>query len=511
MRIIRDVLRHRHECGAGVRDIAASCGIGRTTVSEYLRRAQAAGLSWPLPEDLDDEALNSRLFPPKPGEGEPARPVPDWALIHKEAARKGVTLTLLWQEYKKRNENGYGYSQFAALYRRWLKTTDVRMLQRHRAGERLFVDFAGQTMRLSDPKTGEVRQVQVFVASLGMSQYIFAKACQGQDLGSWLEVCTQCLEFYGGVPRTLVPDNLKAAVSVACRYEPELNRSYAEWAKHYKLGVVPARPRKPRDKARVENAVLQVERWVLAPLRDRVFFSLEEIDEAVGELLKDLNEKPMKAMGASRRELFASEDLPALAPLPAERFVFAQWKKAKVAPDYHVEFERHRYSVPYTLVSQRVDLRVAHSTLEVFLGGKRICGHPRSLRRGGFTTDESHMPEAHRAYAEWTPARFANWARAAGPNVVRFVELFLASKIHPEHGFRPCLGLLSLAKIHSGERLDAACGRALRLGALDYKVVKNFLDNGLEREEDAPAQPALPLHGNVRGGAYYSGEEPCGN
>jgi len=512
MRKIREVVRLWWDLKASGREIALSLGIARSTVGEYLHRAEAAGLSWPLPESLSDEDLERLLFPPAPGKGEPPRPMPDWPSASKELSRKGVTLLLLWQEYKAAFGDGYGYSRYAGLYRAWKDKTDLRMLQRHKAGEKLFVDFAGLTMPLTDPETGEVRQVQIFDSAMGASQRIFARAYPAQTLENWLSANADAFEFYGALPEILVPDNLKAGVTRGDRFEPAVNPAFADFARHYGIAVIPARPQKPRDKAKVENAVQQTERWILAPLRDRTFFTIDELNEAIALKVEELDARVMKGPNASRRELFEEFDAPAMRALNMERYRFASWKRAKVAPDYHVEFEGHRYSVPHHLVATHIELRVSPQTLEVFHSGKRVCTHARSLSRRGFTTEPSHMPIAHREYAEWTPERLVGWALQTGPSTREFVEQMLAGKVHPQQAFRSCMGVISLAKTYSPQRLEAACARALRFRALGYRSVKTILEKGLDAEEgESLAASPASVHANVRGAGYYAQGETCAN
>lgn len=511
MKKIREVLRLKYDRSASTREIAQSCKLSLSTVSEYLYRAGAAGYAWPLPDGLSDEELEHKLYPPPVKPGEPARPLPDWNEVRRQLARKGVTLLLLWREYKAQHEDGYGYARFAGLFSDWEKAGELRMLQRHKAGEKMFVDFAGQTARLTDPETGEIQEVQVFVSALGTSQRVFARACEGQDVKSWLRAHVDAFEFYGALPQVLVPDNLKAGVTSPCYYEPTLNHAYLELAQYYGLAVLPARVRHPRDKAKVENAVQQVERWVLAPLRDRAFFTLSELNEAILGLVDELNARIMKGPNASRNDLFACEDLPQMRPLPLERYRYAHWKSAKVGPDYHIEFEGHKYSVPYALVAKKVDVRVGESVIEVFQGGVKVASHPRSLSRRGFTTNELHMPENHRA-GNWTPERLKNWARKIGPQAELFVQRVLSSKEHAEHGYRTILGVLRLEKSHGKDRLEAACQRANTVGALRYGNVKSILDKNLEKAELQPELLPLPEHVNVRGAEYYkAGESTCAN
>jgi transposase len=504
MKKIREVLRLRYAGNASTRQIGASCHLAISTVSEYLYRAEAAGMKWPLPEEISDEDLERKLFPPRARPGETPRPLPDWPTVRKDLSRKGVTLLLLWREYKEKHPEGYGYARYAGLFCEWEKKHDLRMLQHHKSGEKLFVDYAGLTAKVTEHETGVVREVQVFVSAMGSSQKIYAKAYEGQDLKNWLLAHVEAFEFYKALPEVLVPDNLKSGVTSPIYYDPVLNPAYHELAIFYGLTVLPARVRKPRDKAKVESGVQQVERWVLAPLRDRVFFSLFELNEAILSLVDQLNSRLMKGPNASRNELFQSEDLPAMRPLPENRYAYAEWKSAKVAPDYHVEWEGHKYSVPYRFVGKRVDLRTTAHVVEIFHSSQKVCSHVRSVSRRGFTTETSHMPEAHQA-VRWTPERFANWADAIGPETRGFVERILSSKEHKEHGYRTILGVLGLEKRFGRERLEAACARANELGATRYSNVKSLLDKNLETRVSPPELPSMPTHSNVRGPKHFAG------
>jgi len=509
MRKIREVLRLRLGHRASVRDIAAACRIGRTTVNEYVHRAEAAGLGWPLAEDLSDKDLEGLLFPPRRKSDEPPRPLPDWSHVRAELLRKGVTLLLVWLEYKAANPDGYCYSRFAEMYASWEKSTGLRMLQRHKAGEKLFVDWAGLKMKIVCATTGEITDAPVFVSAMGASQYLFAKVYESEHLKCWLSGHADAFEFYGALPEVVVPDNLRTGIDKSCRYEPVLNPSYADLARFYELAVIPARVAKPRDKSKVENGVLQVERWVLAPLRDRTFFSIEEANEALAAKIAEVNERTMKGPGLSRRQLFEKEDKPAMRPLPPSGYAYAEWKRCKVAPDYHVEVDGHLYSVPFTLVGKHVDVRSSVSTVEVFHSGKRVTSHLRSLARRGPTTIAGHMPEGHRRQAEWTPQRIERWAATVGPNAAAFVSAALASRVHPEQAFRTCMGVISLSKRFDKERLDAACAKACAIGSLSYKSVKSILDKNLDAAPPSQSLSALPSHRNVRGGNYYAGGAPC--
>ncbi len=504
MRRIKDVLRLK-AAGHSRRQIAQSCGIARSTVAEYVRRAEAAGLSWPLPAELDDAELERKLFPPPVAISSEQRAVPDWSVVNQEIKRKGVTLQLLWDEYKEANPEGFQYSWFCDHYRRWLGKVDVVMRQDHRAGEKLFIDYAGQTMPVIDRATGEVVDAQIFVAVLGASNFTYAEATWTQALPDWIGSHVRAFSYFGSLPEIVVPGNIKSGVHLAHRYEPELNPTYAEMGQHYGVAIIPTRSAKPRDKAKVENGVLVVERWILATLRNRQFFSLAELNAAIAELLEGLNSRPFKKLPGCRKSLFDSLDRPAMQPLPATPYEYAEWKKVRVNIDYHVAIDKHYYSVPYQLVKQQLDARVTTNTVELLHKGKRVASHRRSYRQGAHTTVNAHMPKAHREYAEWTPERLVRWASETGPATAKLVENILSSRPHPQHGFRACLGLMRLGKRYSTPRLEAAARRALAIGSCSYKSVESILKNGLDRKP----LPATPLdtpaleHDNLRCSDYY--------
>jgi transposase len=506
MRKIQEVLR-LHAAGHSQQDISRSCGIGRSTVGEYLQRAREAGLGWPLPDDLDTAALERRLFPPALAVEAAVRGIPDWGAIHRELRRPGVTLWLLWEEYKTIHPQGYQYTWFCQQYRAWAARTDVVMRQSHRAGEKLFVDYAGPTVPIVDRTTGEIRQAQIFVAVLGASNYTYAEATWTQGLEDWLMAHVRAFAFFGGVPEIVVPDNLKAGVQAAHRYEPDLNPSYADLAAHYGVAVIPARAAKPRDKAKVEAGVLVVERWILARLRHRTLFGLAELNQAIRELCAALNQRPFKKLPDSRRHWFETLERSALRPLPVEPYELARWKKARVNIDYHIEVERHYYSVPYLLVRQEVDVRLTAATVEVFHHRQRVASHRRDSRPGRYTTVTAHMPKAHREYAEWTPERLVRWADQTGPSTAALVERILATRPHPQQGYRSCLGILRLGQTYGAERLEAACRRALTIGGFSYKSVDSILKRGLDQQPlpdpTQATESAPPPHANLRGPAYY--------
>ena len=509
MRKLRDVLRLKYEAGLSHRAITQACAVGLGTVTGYLQRATAAGLSWPLPDDLDDAALEARLFgrPADPPAGD--RVIPDWRELHHERKKPGVTLALLWTEYRTQHPSGYSYSQFCDRYRRWARTLKPSMRQVHHAGEKLFVDFSGQRPHVVDPTTGEEVVVELFVGVLGASGLIYAEATRSQDLPSWVGAHVRMLDYFQGSCAIWVPDNLKSGVTTAHRYEPEINRTYADLAHHYGAVVIPARVATPTDKPKVEVSVQIAQRWVLAALRHRTFFTLDELNAAIGERIDAINDRPMKVVGVSRRALFEQLDRVALKPLPTTRYELAEWKPCRVNIDYHVEVEHNFYSVPYQLVHAPVEARFTQTTVEVFDNGRRVASHVRLIGRGRFATQLDHMPRAHRAHAEWTPSRLIAWAAQTGPATGRVVAGMLEQRPHPEQSYRACLGLMRLGRVHGAERLEAACARAERLRSYRYRTVEHILINQQDRlplEEPAPARPAL-THENVRGATYYAEQE----
>ena len=509
MRRIRQVLRLAFESGLKGRQIARSLSMSPATVGEYLRRARLAGLSWPLPGELDDAELEARLFPPPPKRTRAPRPLPDWAEVHCEFKRKGVTLMLLWEEHKSVHPEGLQYSQFCERYRRFAKTLNWVMRQHHRAGEKLFVDYAGQTVGIVERATGEVHEAEIFVAVLGASNFTYVEATWTQTLPDWCASHIRTFEYMGSVAELLVPDNLKSAVISPSRYEPGLNATYLALAEHYGTAILPARVRKPRDKAKVENGVLLAERWILARLRNETFFSLAELNRAIAALREALNDKAFKKLPGSRRSQFERLERPAMKPLPAGRYVYAEWSKARVSIDYHVEVDGHYYSVPYQLIGKQLDACSSAHTVELLHGARRVASHRRSHAKGHHTTVPEHMPKRHREYASWTPERLVRWAAASGVATAELVTTIMASRAHPQQGFRSCLGIMRLGKSVGPERLEAACRRALDIRAHSYKSVQSILKNRLdEKPLPLPQAPAAEpiVHDNIRGAKYYDGE-----
>lgn len=517
MRKIKEVLRLKHACGLSNREIARSCDVARSTVGDYLMRAEAAGLSWPEAADLSDTELEARLFPPEHVPGSLHRREPDCEYIYQELRqyrKVNLTLTQLWLEYKEQHPDGYQYTQFCEYYRRWRSKLDYCMRQEHRSGEKVFIDYC-DGLAIVDPATGEVVPTQLFVAVWGASNCTYAEATLSQTLPDWIGSHVRAFDYFGCLPRVLVPDNLKSGVTSACFYEPELNPTYADLARHYGCAVLPARPRKARDKAKVETGVLIAQRWILAVLRKRTFYGLAEINAAIRECLERLNTRPLRRLGKSRRELFETVDRPDALSLPERPYEYAEWLKAKVNIDYHIEVDHHYYSVPFRLLRERLDIRLTATTLEAFHKGERVAAHARSGVRGAHTTLKEHMPPEHRRYAEWTPSRLIQWAGKTGESTAQLVGNILAARTYPEQGYRACLGIIRLSRHYEPERVEAATARAIKFNTCSYRSVRAILRAGLDRSQDSdqtPSRTTLATHPNIRGGQYYhdsSGGNPC--
>lgn len=508
MRKLREVLRLRYELQLGYQQIGRSCAIAVSSVHKYLKRAEAAGVSWPLPHDWDEARLEAALFPQAVQAHKPsgaACALPDFAAIHHELqAHKHVTLQLLWEEYRAANPGGYRYSRYCELYQRWRSKLDVVLRQEHTAGEKMFVDWAGATIPVHDRKTGVAWRAPLFVAALGASSYTWAEATRDMQMEAWLRCHVHAFEHFHGIPSLAVPDNAKTGVVKAHRYDPDLNPTYYNFAVHCGFGIVPARPRKPRDKAKVENAVQVAQRWIVAALRHRTFFSLEDLNEAVRELLAKLNHRPFRKKDGTRASLWEAIDKPALKPLPMEPFDVSEWSRARVNIDYHVAFDGNFYSVPYNLVHEMVEIRSTPTIVEILHKGTRVASHLRSRERGKPITQAEHRPKSHREHLEWTPSRMIHWAASIGPNTARVFERILADKPHPEMGYRGCLGIIRLSQRYSHERVEAASERALLTGACRYKSVASILKNSLDQlPVSSPSPQSTPPHDNIRGAEYF--------
>ena len=504
MRRIKEVLRLYFEQKQSRRLIAQALGVSPTTIGDYILRAQAAGLGYPLPPEIDDDELNQRLFPAPP----PVtlkRPEPDWPAVYAAMRTPGMTLTLAWQEYKGTHPDGYQLSWFCDAYKRYIGKLGVTLRQHHPAG-RCFVDYSGATVDIIDPQTGEVRVAQIFVATLGASNYTYVEATWSQRLPDWIGAHVRLMTHLGGVPNVIIPDNLKSAVTAASFYDPQVNPTYRELAAYYRFTVLPARARKPRDKAKVENGVLIVQRWILARLRNRRFFSLVDLNAAIGQLMQDLNRRPFKKLPGNRQALFDTIDRPALTALPDTPYEYAQWGLARVNIDCHIEVDGHYYSVPYRWLRQQVDTRLTDTVLEVFAKGKRVASHVRSYVKGRHSTVAEHLPLKHQQYLNWSPERMSRWAEQIGPWTKVVIDRLLAARRHPEQAYRTCLGVLRLGKSYGNDRLEAACHRAVHVNALSYRSIQSILKTGMDKHplrSDSPQTTPLPLHANVRGPTYY--------
>jgi transposase len=506
MRTIREILRLFFEHNLSQRAIARACAVSPTTVGDYLERAKQSGQNWAAISALDDNSLKTLLYPEERASAS-LKPMPDFDALRLEMKKKGVTLQLLWEEYRAIHPEGYGRTQFCDLYRRHGRTLDPVMRFDHKAGEKLFVDFSGDRPSYVERETGEVIEPELFIGVMGASSRIYAVAVASQQIPAWTRAHIGAFEYFGGVPVCVVPDQLKSGVKTSCKYDPEINPVYAELCAHYGVTVIPARPHEPRDKAKVENGVLVAQRRILAALRNRTFFSLAELNEAIATELEKLNNRPMQGIGKSRNQLFEELDKPALKALPAQRFEPREWKKAKVHIDYHVTAHGAWYSVPYTLIGKEVMVCLTATSVAILYEGRRVASHARSYHKNVYITVDAHRPPSHQKHLEWTPERMRRWGQSIGQRTGAMIEAIIAAADHPDHAYRRCLGLLRLAKSFGNERLERACDRALKLQAIGYRSVRNILDKGLEAAElPEQSEPCLPLlHDNVRGSDYYAG------
>ncbi len=505
MRKIKEILKLNFE-NVSNREISRRLRIGAASVSRYLARAKAAGLVWPLSHDWSEEKIYSLLFPVE--NKNTTYPLPDFGKVHKELKRKGVTLMLLWFEYQRQNPNGYSYSRFCELYQSFIGKRNPSMRQMHRAGEKCFVDYSGLTVPWTDKATGEIHHAQIFVAVLGASNYTFIEASADQSLLSWIQSHVRAFNFFAGTPLCLVPDNLRSGVTKAHLYDPDINRTYQDMADHYHVAIVPARVRSPKDKPKVEVGVQGIQRWILAPLRDVTFFSVQEINDAIKPLLTAYNEKPFYELEGSRYSQYLEIDKPALKALPSTPYTYAEWKKARSGSDYHVAVNKHYYSIPHQYLKENIDVRITATTIECFYKGTRIALHQRSYKPG-HTTIHEHMPSKHQEYADWTPERMYQWAKSIGPNTAKLIQALTDTHKIPEQSFRSCFGILRMSKTYGPERLENASIRALHFGAIRYKNIESILKSGLDKQplplpasESTAANPTR-LHDNIRGSKYY--------
>lgn len=510
MRKIKEIIRLKFGVGLSLRAIQQSLNVSYGTVSNYIRRAEQAGLGWPLPPDIDERTLGRLLFPSAGSQGHQGFAELDYVSIYQELKSPLVTKFLLWQEYREHHpEDGYSYAQYCHRYLAWQQVQKPSMRQQHKAGEKLFIDYCGPTMDIVNPDTGEVRTAQLFVATWGASNYTYAEATWSQNQADFINAHVRAFEFFRGTPKIVVPDNLKSGVIKTHRYEPDINPAYQQMAEHYQVAIIPARPYRPKDKSKVEGAVLVVERWIMARLRHQTFFTLASLNQAIDLLLADLNDRPFKKLPGSRRSQFEQLDRSLLQPLPQHRYEYQHIKKARVHIDYHIDYEHHYYSVPYTLLKQEVEVHANAQSVVIYHQGARVAIHARSYRKGGHSTLPEHRPKAHQAMAEWSPKRFLGWAASIGSETRAVVEHILQEKRHPEQSYRRILALLSNAKKFSPERLNRACGRALLINSPTRTSVESILKQGLDQSDLADAKMAqqtelgLDDHENIRGESYY--------
>lgn len=508
MRQIKEILRLKYALGKSQREIKNLCGLGKTTVQEYLTRAKSAGVSWPLPDDMTNGQLEQLMFPEKSDIPQGKAPIP-YQYIAEELRRPNITLWLLWEEYMNENPgNGYQYSFFNELVGKYIGGTKYSMRQEHKAGEKLFVDFGeAAEPKILNRTTGEYEKVQFFVSVWGASKYAYAEAVRTQDIPTWIKLNINSFRFFGCTPQYLVPDNLKSAVTKSCKYEPLINNTFSELGEYYNLAIMPARPERPKDKSLAENGVKLVKRWILARLRNEIFYSFGELNSAIRKKLEYYNTRIMKKYGKSRKELFESLDKPVASHLPEKDYEYAEWKKAKVNVNYHMCFEKHDYSIPYTLIHKEVDIKAMANVIEVYFKGERVCSHARSRKINGYTTVKEHMPPSHQKHIEWTPERIISWAEKYGPAVKSLVETIIASTRFPEQAYKRCLGIIRLANRYPHERLNIACERALKYKSLSYRTVSDILKNKTDKlpDVDEPKISRPPIiHANIRGKEYFN-------
>lgn len=507
MRKLKEILRLKYEAKLSHRKIGSSLSISPGTVSTYINRAKLMGIEdWPLPVEWDEVKLNKHFLQTKI-KPRTAIPLPNWLLFHPQLKRKGVTKQLLWQEYVERHaDNHYSYPQMCRIYKEWLSRQQPSMRQIHQYGEKLFIDYCGPTIPIVNPDTGECRGAQIFVAVMGGSNYTYAEATLSQKLEDWVMSHVRAFQFLGAVPAIIVPDNLRSATTRACKYDPDLNPTYQQLAAHYNVAIIPARPLRPKDKAKAENGVLIVERWIMAVLRHETFYTLSHLNQRISELLLRLNTKAFQKLPGNRTSEYHAHELPAMRPLPLLAYQYTFIKKVKVNVDYHIEVNKHYYSVPYGLLKRQIEAHVSEQTVTLHYQNQCVAQHLRSYRQGGYSTQVEHMPKAHQDYATWTPERLIQWAGKLGEYVLQWVEYKLASKAHPQQSYKVCLGLLSLSKTYPKERLNAACQRALDTGGYRLENIKIILKKRLDQEAREPQQADLLAelkHDNVRGQDYY--------
>ena len=507
MKKVREIMRLHEQSGLSRRQISQSLNISRPVVSDYIAKVTISGLSYKDIENMPDETLLELLQKNKTKDERYEKLQSQFPHLTKELKRVGVTRYLLWEEYMQENPEGYSYSQFCYHFQIWRNMSEVTMHMDHKAGDKLFVDFAGKKLEITNRATGKKQEVEAFIAILGASQLIYVEASMSQKKEEWIRLNENALRYIGGVPRAIVPDCLKSAVTKTDRYEPDINPEYFDFARHYSVTILPARPAKPKDKSLAEGAVRISYSWIYAKLRDRIFFSLEELNVAILEQLELLNARTMQRPGVSRIELFESIEKTELQPLPQQRYEIKKHKTLTVQFNYHIYLsdDCHYYSVPYRYKGRKVAVLFTERALEVYSGNIRIALHLRNKRRNGYTTQREHMPEFHKWKDNWDPEKLMNWATTKGGDVASVVATVLASRQHPEQSYKTCMGILSLGKIYGDLRLNKACKRALYYDNYTYKVIKNILFNNMDQldEDSNNTIGTLPEHENIRGRNYY--------
>lgn len=508
----REIIRLYNQ-GISQRNIALSCLCSRNTVSKVIARAKETELKWPLNSEVTDTELEKQLFEERNVKED--RVLPDWEKIHREMLRKGVTLKLLWMEYveeaRMNQRKPLMYSRFCDHFRDFMNLEHSTMHIVRKPGERIEVDWAGQTINVVDRDTGEMISAYLFVAAFSYSLYTYVEACLSQDLGNWIHCHVNMFQFFSGVPMMIVPDNLKTGVD---RIEPGaivLNRTYQEMAEHYNTAIVPARVRHPKDKPIVEGTVKVVSTWILSALRNHKFFSLGELNAEIRTRLKAFNERPFHKKEGSRFSVFLAEEKPFLSPLPATHFEPSLWKVATVQFNYHIEVEKMHYSVPYEYIKKVVDVRLTRNVVEIFHNQSRIASHRRLTGKPGqYSTQELHMPEDHQKYLEWDARRFLEWGSKIGTSTVQALKAILSSHKIEQQAYRGCMGLLKLADKHSPDRLENACAKALSFTATpSFKNIKNILLAGIDKpatDKRTSDKDNSPGFGFTRGSSYYGGE-----
>ena len=508
MNKVREIIR-LDELGFAQRQIARALNVSRPVVAQYLRDFKTTGLSYGDIKDMGDDKF-ADIFIKKTGKSKRQQALSEqFTYMAKELKRIGVTLYLLWEEYRRENPDGYSYSQFCYHFQVWRNLSPLTMHIEHKAGDKMFVDFTGKHMWFYDREKKQQQKAEVFVAILGASQYTYVEAVLSQQKEDWLKVNNNAIWYFGGAPAAIVPDCLKSGVSKPDKYEPDVNPDYADFGDHYDTAILPARPYSAKDKALVENAVNIVYTRIFAPLRNETFYSLSELNEAIWAKVEEHNSKHFEREAISRRELFEEIEQAALKQLPPQRYELKRSLKLKVQFNYHVEIreDHHYYSVPWKYKRKQVKVIYTAAVVEVYYKNTRIAFHKRERRRNGYTTVKEHMPSHHRLYAEWSPQRLINWGASIGPNTKQMIEGVLQTRKHPEQAFKVCLGLLNLTRHYGAGRLERACERALQFHHFSYKFVRNVLEKNLDKvQEEESMQQTFPVHENIRGKDYYETE-----